>query len=211
MQLITKQEYYQKIREANGYCLLCQRPLKLQFSKIHCATCSKNQRHNGYEDKSVNIPIVGKSTINYQQHLHRAIFRCNADYRYRGTKEERIITTLTQEQISIATNKLDILLLRTCKQYQLTQEQNRNPKRILYYTILYYIAYYILNLKDFKTDNHFYLSMYKAIRYIVHNHHYKSSHIKLMGYNEQYNYQDVRRDIPVINSIISPLLTEFVV
>lgn len=206
MKILTKEQYYQKIKEANGYCLHCQRPLTRTISKLLCQMCLRNSIVNGTEEKSVNIPAIGKSTINYQQYLHRTIFGCNADYRYRGLKQNRIKHSITKEDIQIATNKLNTLLLNTSKQYTATNEQSRNPKRILFYSILYYISYYIENIKDFKSDTHFYMSLYKAIRYIIHNHHYKTSYTKIRGYNQTYHIKDIKRDIPILNQIIKPLL-----
>lgn len=208
MQLIKKQQYYQDIKEAGGYCLHCQRPLLTQFSRVLCTHCNRDYFINASEDKSINIQEVGLITINYQQHLHRSLFGCNADYRYRGLKQDRITNNLTKEEIDNATNKLSIFL-EQIPQYKAIPQPKKNPKRILYYAILYYISYFIESSPLYKTDNHFYLSMYKTLLYIIHKQHYKSTHIKLISEHKQMTFKKVNKHIPQITSIVSPLLLKF--
>lgn len=209
---LTKEQYIQLRQLSNGYCKLCQKPLKMK-KDIYCNKCSRIEKRRGYEEGTVKLEQVGLSTINYQQHLHRALFNCNADYRYRGLKQNRIKNHITKEDINTATNKLELLLNKYIPHYSLLEPTNKNPKRYLYYTILYFIDYYIINNKQFKTDIHFFASLKRTLFHIAHNHIRKQSfkNQEQIPYKNEFNQPlyKLKQFAKDIQPIISPLLMKF--
>jgi len=159
--------HVQYMKLSNGYCLECQRPI----SKHHylCSNCRTHLKMNGLEYKRVGYKEVGLLTINYQQSIHRKLFKCNAPYLYRGLKENRVKTRIKEETILAAVEKIDIYLSnqiedeKTKGLYLQIRGERNAQRRIMYSLILYCIAYYVLDAKEFKHKSHFQASLVKQL------------------------------------------------
>ena len=160
--------YRRLLKEANGYCLNCNRVLSYSRHYL-CSRCIVQLKTKGLEDKRVSFRSVGLNTINYQQRLHRVFFGCNAPLAYRGNKEDRIVTSLSQETINKACAILHNYLLNTTtikrqKDIYLLIKDSRNTlRRILYSLSLYAISYHILNNKDFRSESHYLSSINRQL------------------------------------------------
>lgn len=161
---IRKHNQYKK--ESNGYCLQCQRPLQGNFHYL-CPPCIQELKLNGLEYRRVGYKEVGNQTINYQQHLHRLFFKCNAPYNYRGIKENRIKTNIKEETIDKMCIKLDSYLSSLSTNlgelYHHIKDLRNTQRRLLYGITLYSIAYNILEYKGFKHKAHYQASISKQL------------------------------------------------
>lgn len=155
--------HHQNIKEANGYCLHCQKPL--QWTKHYlCINCQRQLKVNGSEHRRVSYKTIGELTINYQQSIHRRFFGCNAPYKYRGEAKNRVRTNIKKQTIEESANKLNnsLLSLQDCELktiYTKIQNLRNTQNRLLYAITLYSIAYYILESKEFKHKAHFQASI----------------------------------------------------
>lgn len=201
---------------SNGYCLECQKPI----SKHHylCTNCMTELKLNGLENKRVGYKEVGLITINYQQSIHRKLFKCNAPYQYRGIKENRIRTKIKESTILHAVEKLDNYLsnqttdTKTMELYLQIKKEKNAQRRIMYSLILYSVAYFILDAKAFKHKSHFQASIVKQLDNEV-----KRIYIKkyfnqndfLKGTKPYYRTLATNREIfNSILNIIKPILLE---
>jgi hypothetical protein len=156
----------QYLKLANGYCLECQKPLI--YKHYLCTNCINQLKVNGLEHRRVSYKTVGLSTINYQQHLHRKFFKCNAPYQYRGLKENRIKTNIKEETIDKSCDILHNYLLSSLDNqipilYKDIHHLRNTQRRLLYSILLYGISYYILEIKDFKHKAHYQASIVKML------------------------------------------------
>ena len=161
-----KKIHNKAMKESNGYCIECQKPVT--FKHYLCNVCIRNLKLTGLEQTRVGYKQVGLETINYQQYLHRAYFKCNAPYEYRGIYEDRLRTSITQEHINTATNILhnSLLNLPDCQLktlYIKIQDMRNCQRRLLYGITLYGLAYYILESKSFKHKTHYQASIVKQL------------------------------------------------
>lgn len=160
----NKQLFLELKREANGYCYYCQKPLS-SFERKKSIYCQKHYKHKILYSfyQPIHLKAIGVETVNYQQHLHRLFFKCNAPLQYRGTKELRV----KPNNITIGhyLNKLNIALLKIESIKDIYTQMNkykRITERILYNITLYYISYYLIN-KQFKNEEQFNASVTRHI------------------------------------------------
>ena len=226
-----KENYHlfnQQRKEANGYCLNCNRPIPGKF--VYCGACNTRKLMiDGLEGTRVRIGMVGRDTINYQQYLHRSIFKCNVHIDYRGNKQDRVKARVSDEAMKVATTRLHRVL--SCNKYTynekeyLNNQHNRNnyisiqdtrniDKRLIYNILLYYISYHINNNHDFKTEIHFQTSMMQNLLINI-----ETTYIRLNQEVDTFNFQHMRKTnrntywywlYEEINSIIQPLMSELI-
>jgi len=154
------------IKLSNGYCLECQKPLT--YKHYLCSNCLTELKINGLEKKRVGYKSVGESTINFQQHLHRKFFKCNAPMQYRGNKEDRLKTNIKEETIIKCENILHTYLLSSSDEqlrnlYDDIKDLRNTQRRLLYGIFLYGLSYNLLELKDFKHKAHYQASIVKQL------------------------------------------------
>jgi len=165
---------------SNGYCLSCNKPI-IRTSP-YCVSCFRELLINFQEKTYVRTTDIAIRTINYQQYLNRAICNCNAPYKYRGKKEDRIIIKDKNKVCAKAAKSLNLLLkeieyIYDKKEYSLQRKQQIHiyaynkikeklphiHNRILLNIILQYIIHFIEPNTPYKSDNHFYISMIQSI------------------------------------------------
>lgn len=188
----TREESKHLRNLSNGYCIECNKP---SYSYILCSACNKKLLRNAY-DKNIKFGDLGNRTINYQQHLHRLFFGCNAVYEYRGLKENRIRTKIKKETILYATNEINKLLNTYYEHFYTHVKHFKNiDKRILYNITLHFIDYYILKTKDYTSDIHFYTQVIRRIYHtmirLIHSNNYSNNynvyrHINKKLFRESY-------------------------
>lgn len=195
---------WQQLKEANGYCLNCNKPVNA--AHIYCSSCNNNKLFvDGLEKTRVRIGDVGQDTINYQQYLHRSIFGCNVLAKYRGEVKDRIKAKVKQETLRLSTMRLKRVLSATSfdwlgKNYK-TEPYKVNiynqikhvrniDKRLVYNILLYYISYHLNNNSQFKTFIHFQTSMMQNIFINIENTHYRVNkpELKLEDRNKRKYY-----------------------
>lgn len=204
---------------AGGYCYNCQRKIEPVVTKksIYCTKCYLIKMHYSFYGVRKHME-VGYSTINYQQHLHRLIFKCNAPVAFRGELSQRIKPNKINldkyiQKLDIALNKQSYI-----KQiYNQIKKYKRITERILYDSILFYIDHYYQN--NFKNEEQFNASV---VRHIYK--HIQKTYIRLTKsgfltkYKEpiypinfiarHYNPKEAKELLKDLNLIIKPLLTE---
>lgn len=177
------QQYNQQVQTCQKHCLNCNRPLIIKHNL--CQFCHIKLLETGLEYKRITSGQVGRHTINYQQYLHTSFFGCNVHYNYRGIKEDRIKAKAKRETIELASRGISNLFSRSHYTYlgktypiqsdiqikfkEISDVPNLS-KRLLYQATLYYISYHIKN-ELFKTEAHFYASLYHNLLSTIRNRH----------------------------------------
>lgn len=162
---ITRQERKDLLKQSNGYCFECQKPIKT--THILCFKCTKSIKVTGLSNFKISVGDVGKRTINYQQYLHRTFFGCNANYKYRGNKEDRVRTKIKKNHIQELLPRIDKLLDTYFKELYSKSNQIKNIKeRVLYELTLYHIDYYILK-SNYDSELHFKSTIIRRIQAIL--------------------------------------------
>lgn len=215
--------YKEVKKQADGYCKNCLKPINM---RLYCSTCFRHILTNGLEGYRIKLGSVGKDTTNYQQHLHRLFFKCNAPVKYRGLKENRIKHKIEPSKVQIAEDKFRSLMLKTDYVYNnrgyskenihmtLFRETNgcvaNYNRRLLYYICLYYISYYLNNNKSFKTLAHFQASMLQNLHINIENTYLRTTGSLPDGvktsrhnYTTKYYYYLYEQ----ITSIVSPIIS----
>ncbi len=148
-------------KNRDGYCLGCNKPRT--SGHIYCGSCSYYLITTGLEESRVKIGTVGKSVINYQQHLHNKFFGCHQNIKYRGVATSRIYTKIKPETIEKAANKLRKMMIgwdnEHSRLYWKIKDSRNIDKRLLFYIIFYFIDYHIICNDKFKHLSHFQASM----------------------------------------------------
>ena len=206
--------YNEDIKKFDGYCRLCSKPIK--YKHLYCPRCIKKLKKSGQEENRVTIGVVGRSTIPYQQYLHRSFFGCNVHIDYRGAKEERLTARVSKELVISQSKRLDALLMKhnnEHKQHYIQIRDIRNiSRRLLYNITLYYIAYHIDGSKDFKSYVHFQASMMQNLLINIENTVIRTN-------KETFVFHRARGNYPLryyydlfsqINKIVTPILKEMV-
>ena len=214
---ITRQEYFNYIKLANGHCLECEKPVNRRA--YLCAKCSLRLAGTGLS-KRVYFTKISEITINYIQHLHRTFFKCNAPYKHRGLKEQRIKNHIKQETIDELCRKLDIELQnpklgRIPELYNQIKNTPNLLRRLLYNMTLYGIAYYIYNHKSFENE-----AVYQASQTRMLENQIKRTFIRLnqnkegdYSYIKRKGYNNLTRQRIILNIIepkVAILLSELV-
>jgi len=210
-------EFNNLVKIAQGYCLECQRPFK--HKHYLCYKHVKQLYNTGMEHK-IPSATINKLTENYQQYLHRKFFGCNVIITHRGLKQNRIKTNITTEQILTAATQLRIKLSNkqyfyhpVIQTYLLTDPNTNIDKRIIYNTLLSYIAYYISKDNPFIHEAHFKSHIVSRTIYPIRTFAFKTlprednpfANTKADGKPELY-----RHIFNTINNCITPLLVEIV-
>lgn len=187
---ITRQQRLDYCKLANGYCIECEKPIKKNY--YICPRCSIALAGSGLT-RRVYFKKVSDITINYIQHLHRTFFGCNAPYKYRGLKENRIRNNIKQETINELCKKLHIELQNTKlgklpEFYNQVKDTPNILRRLLYNMVLYGIAYYIYNDKSFDNE-----AVYQASQVRMLDNQIKRTYIRL-NQNEEGDYKYLRYD-----------------
>lgn len=193
-------------------CVSCGKPLNI-VPTPYCESCYVRSVRYGTAQKRIKFSEVGSATINYQQHLHRKFFNCNAPIKYRGIKENRIYNNIEPSCIDNTViffhNFLTCLEYPYNKMYLLINSQFKNTaKRIVYNLVLHYIAYYKYNLWDndssFKSNTLWNLLIHIERTYI------RTIHTKKYGIYDRLNYNPKKlltlQD--TIHKHISPLIQQ---
>lgn len=221
-------QYNIDLKIANKHCLVCNKPLVKHY--LYCGRCNKELLQNGLEGSRVKFGTVGRSTIPYQQYLHRSIFGCNVNLAYRGLKEERKKARITTKSMELAEIKLHKIL--SCntftyrdkvhtnnkhnKEIYLAIQDTRNlRKRLIYNTLLYYIAYHIDDNQEFKTFVHFQTSMLHNLLINIENTYIrKNRDVETRFFHQKRRYHNSNKYwywlFTEIDKIIKPLMEELI-
>ncbi|MGB1226429.1 MAG: hypothetical protein ACPG9K_00945 [Poseidonibacter sp.] len=165
-------QYKQDMKTFDWHCTECQK--KMYKKKLYCTRCLIRLHSYGFEQERVMLGEVGINTINYQQYLHRKFFGCNANIKYRGNIKSRIKNNINNTTIEEAAYKIKLLLEE--KEYTYRSKLNKKHpklleiynnvssvrnihKRLVYNLLLYFIDYYILENKSYKSLAHFQASV----------------------------------------------------
>lgn len=205
-------------RESYRNCVNCYAPIDPRFSKGGiCSKCNFALYANGMEGYRIKIGQVGAITINYQQHLHRKFFGCNVGVAYRGLKEDRIRCDFIKEETIVkASAVLDKHLLNSERTllYKDIQKVKNVARRILYYQVLYGIAYFIVESDKFRHLAHYQASCVRAMFNDVNRIYIRQMKSKGLPYDTprytaKLNSQVVN-DYKAIVRAIEPILVELV-
>lgn len=141
-----------------NYCHECNRPLKSYY--YHCTTCTKKMKTTGHEPHRVKLGDVGRSTIAYQQSLHRQFFGCNAPVQYRGNVEDRIYIKIEKKNLEVQIAKLNRYLYTMNNKhgwlYRKIEHIPNISKRLIYNSVLFYL-HYIYNKENQLFNTHLHL------------------------------------------------------
>jgi len=211
--------YIIQLQTCQRHCLNCNRPLVIKHNL--CKKCHIKLLETGLEQKRITSGEVGRQTIPYQQYLHTSFFNCNVHYNYRGIKEDRIKARVKKQTLNTATTKIRNLLSRDTYTYQNKTYDIRTDiqhkfieltgtpnlcKRLLYQVTLYYICYHINN-KLFKSEAHFYASVYHNLLSTVRSRHCRITRekksMKKLEKSKHYYYT-----ILELNKILTPVLRD---
>ena len=166
----TKQELKILTREANGYCLICHRPIRR--NNALCGRHISALYTLGLEKKRVKIANIKPIIKEYTYHLYYKIVGHQIDIKDRIPKQDRTKNNIPKQAIEEAINKLSTITLPT--KYILlhkdNQEDNLYLKKLLLHLVYLYIAYYIKSSNQFKSEAHFNATVsYFTIGIIVRN------------------------------------------
>lgn len=140
-------------------CSICYRPMQYLYATV-CGYCAIKIKKDGYAHYRIRLGEVGLDTVNYQQHLHRKFFGCNAPVEYRGIKENRVYNSLKPQTVQSLKSKLHSTLLKCLNKnllwlYKDNCKLNNFTERLLYNATLYFIHYHITNGSKYESEDHF--------------------------------------------------------
>lgn len=214
--------FLQLKKEAGGYCYYCQKPLT-SIEKKKSIYCNKHYKQKMIYSliKPVRTNELFTYTMNYHQHLHLLLFKCNVSISLRGIKENRIKPN--KIDYSKYLDKLDLLILqveRLVPFYNHIKQHTRITKRLLYNITLFYISYYIIN-KPFVSEEQFNASVTRHIFYYIQKTYIrltKSGYFERVGekpitlnlkhLSTHYNPSEAKKLLKGYNQIIKPFISE---
>lgn len=187
----TKEEHIKLLKESNGYCLICQKPVSRRYHL--CLQHCHSLYHEGLERKRVKIQEIKPKIKEYTYYLYYKIVGHQIDYKEREPVENRTKNRLTKQDIQEAIARLSSLKLP--ERYKTVHIDNQEDKlylkKILLHLTYFYIAYYTKNSRIFKTEAHFNATVSNFVFTVISRNYFKR--INLKGLENIANKAEFRR------------------